>query len=194
MSYSKPCKKCGQTKPLTDFHKNPLIKDGHKNSCKECESLHYKIYREKNPRVVTKEQKERWGRNRLLNTPSEDSRAASREWYYKNKDRHRAAHKKYLSKNPGLNASYVSKYQARKRGNGVFDIRKKELKRLRLGPCFYCGENKSRMTIDHIIPIKRGGTHSIGNLVSACGSCNSSKRDKFITEWKKTRKIQNATN
>jgi len=32
----KQCTKCGVVKPLTDFHKRPETKDGHRTDCKEC--------------------------------------------------------------------------------------------------------------------------------------------------------------
>ena len=44
--------------------------------------------------------------------------------------------------------------------------------------CTYCGEvtPTDKRTVDHVIPISRGGLHHPGNLVMACGSCNSRKR------------------
>ena len=39
-------------------------------------------------------------------------------------------------------------------------------------PC--CGST-SDLTIDHIIPLARGGTHAIGNLQILCRKCNSRK-------------------
>ena len=49
--------------------------------------------------------------------------------------------------------------------------------------CFYCGEAKP-LTMDHIIPIARGGRHSIGNLIPACRNCNAQKRTRLIVEWR----------
>ena len=68
--------------------------------------------------------------------------------------------------------------------NGSFKIYKKELFKIYNSPCFYCG-SLDKITIDHIIPISRGGTHSIGNLVAACAFCNGSKSNKFLIEWKR---------
>jgi 5-methylcytosine-specific restriction endonuclease McrA len=48
--------------------------------------------------------------------------------------------------------------------------------------CFYCFGPFD--TIDHIIPLMRGGDNMETNLVPACRSCNSSKGSKLLAEWK----------
>lgn len=48
--------------------------------------------------------------------------------------------------------------------------------------CAYCMENTS-LTVDHFIPISRGGSTTMGNIVCACASCNSSKQDKLPQDW-----------
>lgn len=53
---------------------------------------------------------------------------------------------------------------------------------LLLQSCFYCGAS-GRMTIDHVVPLARGGKHEADNLVPACQSCNSSKGAKLLEEW-----------
>lgn len=52
-----------------------------------------------------------------------------------------------------------------------------------LGRCSYCGI-KSKLTMDHVVPLSRGGTHTIGNVVPACGPCNFRKGRRFLTEWR----------
>lgn len=47
--------------------------------------------------------------------------------------------------------------------------------------CYYCQQRKP-LTMDHVVPLSRGGQHSIGNLLPACSSCNSSKRTRFLSE------------
>jgi 5-methylcytosine-specific restriction endonuclease McrA len=51
--------------------------------------------------------------------------------------------------------------------------------------CAYCGceLNTETITIDHMIPIVRGGTNYIDNLVPACRSCNSRKHTKTAEEY-----------
>jgi hypothetical protein len=47
--------------------------------------------------------------------------------------------------------------------------------------CAYCGEPGT--TIDHVIPISRGGRDAPDNVVPACHPCNSSKGAKLLHEW-----------
>jgi len=42
--YSRRCWKCGETKPLSDFHRSRTSKHGHKYLCKECNKLAQKTY------------------------------------------------------------------------------------------------------------------------------------------------------
>ena len=48
--------------------------------------------------------------------------------------------------------------------------------------CYYCG-SLLNLVVDHLIPRIRGGPDLSDNLVWACRSCNSSKRDKDMVEW-----------
>jgi 5-methylcytosine-specific restriction protein A len=46
------------------------------------------------------------------------------------------------------------------------------------GKCHYCGEKfeKSELTMDHMIPIVRGGKSSKSNVVVSCKPCNNAKK------------------
>lgn len=48
--------------------------------------------------------------------------------------------------------------------------------------CAYCGNDKEKLTIDHIIPKSRGGKTSFENCVSSCKPCNNKKGDQTPTE------------
>lgn len=50
--------------------------------------------------------------------------------------------------------------------------------------CHYC--NQPAVEIDHVVPISRGGTGDLSNLVPACRSCNASKNDKTLAEWERS--------
>ena len=48
--------------------------------------------------------------------------------------------------------------------------------------CCYCGTTE-KISIDHLIPLIKGGADYSDNLVWACRSCNSSKRDRDLLDW-----------
>lgn len=66
------------------------------------------------------------------------------------------------------------------RKNARAKLRAKWIKQQK--PCAYCGARAD--TIDHVLPLVRGGTNYEGNLVPACRRCNSSKSGKTIIEWR----------
>lgn len=45
--------------------------------------------------------------------------------------------------------------------------------------CHYCKQRRV-LTIDHVIPVSKGGRHIAGNIVPACRSCNSRKGDRPV--------------
>ena len=47
--------------------------------------------------------------------------------------------------------------------------------------CVYCGSTKE-LTIDHVIPVSRGGKYSFENCVTACKPCNNKKGNKTPRE------------
>jgi len=50
--------------------------------------------------------------------------------------------------------------------------------------CGYCGGRGKSLECDHVIPIAKGGTNELGNLITACRGCNRKKRDKMLEEWR----------
>jgi hypothetical protein len=58
-------------------------------------------------------------------------------------------------------------------------------------PCAYCSV-ASAETVDHVVPLVRGGTNHEGNLVPCCKRCNSSKAARTVAEWRHGRQPQRA--
>lgn len=71
--------------------------------------------------------------------------------------------------------------QARLATGGVAPAEYELLEAIFGGKCAYCGEPAD--TIDHVMPLSRGGQHSFENIVPACFSCNRSKHAKTPREW-----------
>lgn len=55
--------------------------------------------------------------------------------------------------------------------------------------CVYCKAKLTSPTFDHIISISKGGTNKRDNLVLSCHKCNSSRQDKNVREWCKSKGI-----
>lgn len=58
-------------------------------------------------------------------------------------------------------------------------------RRLSKGVCYYCGDQipPKELTMDHIVPITRGGKSIKGNVVTACKECNNKKKHLLPMEW-----------
>jgi 5-methylcytosine-specific restriction endonuclease McrA len=49
--------------------------------------------------------------------------------------------------------------------------------------CAYCG-GAGPLSVEHVIPVTRGGRHTLGNIVPVCKPCNSSKGARLLSEWR----------
>ena len=54
------------------------------------------------------------------------------------------------------------------------------------GACYYCKTivNHKELTMDHLIPLSRGGRSTKDNLVPCCKSCNNKKKTMLPIEWR----------
>ena len=59
-------------------------------------------------------------------------------------------------------------------------------RRISTGICYYCRRHVGArlLTMDHIVPLGRGGRSRRGNVVAACKECNTRKRSLVPVEWK----------
>jgi 5-methylcytosine-specific restriction endonuclease McrA len=53
------------------------------------------------------------------------------------------------------------------------------------GRCYYCGARvePAELTLDHLVPLIRGGRTTRGNCVPACKECNNRKKYLLPLEW-----------
>lgn len=56
-------------------------------------------------------------------------------------------------------------------------------RKLERGICYYCGRKVSsgELTMDHRVPLSRGGFSTKENIVPACKECNTKK--KYLSPW-----------
>lgn len=159
----KTCGKCSTTKTVSEFYKDGSKKDGLATVCKLCKNQANKSWQIQNPGSV--------------NAVKEKYRVA-------NRDKTRAAVSKWQKKNPEKVSDSNHKRRVRLLNSQSYQLSKSDMKRLYSSSCAYCGATED-ITLDHVVPLKRGGSHGIGNLVAACRTCNSSKGAKLLVEWHK---------
>lgn len=69
-------------------------------------------------------------------------------------------------------APWATSTRAKARPIGWAKIRARVLRRDR-NTCVYCEAPATE--VDHVVPVSRGGTHALDNLVAACSQCNAEK-------------------
>jgi len=81
----------------------------------------------------------------------------------------------------------VSEQEIRREKEKARELRKSQWwkNRLAKGVCHWCGNSfpADELTLDHIVPVIRGGKSSRGNVVPACKECNSKKKYLLPLEW-----------
>lgn len=98
-----------------------------------------------------------------------------REWYSVNTEVHKARVKRYRQRRPAVKKAS----DANRRSSGErLTVKEVEAVLNYYGnQCLACGSAGS-LTIDHVIPLSKGGPNELGNLQVLCGRCNSSKGAK----------------
>lgn len=81
----------------------------------------------------------------------------------------------------------VSEESIRRERQKARDLRKQNWwkNKVAQGICHYCGEKfqPKELTLDHIVPVARGGRSTKGNCVPACKECNNQKKNLLPLEW-----------
>lgn len=129
----------------------------------------------------------RWG----FENPHERGTPEFDRWkYLANQERRLERARKYSRESAEVNAARRARRRARERGAESRVVGGRDIARIKArqhGRCYYCAGTTVEMHVDHVVPLSRGGRNAIGNLVLACASCNLSKSDKLLIEWKSER-------
>ena len=118
-------------------------------------------------------------------THPEQRRAAKRLYYARHREQHTLAMAAYHKAHPGVLRAKSSAYRARARAaEGHFTSAEwRALVDSYDGRCAYRGE-AGPLQVDHRIPLSRGGTNAIDNVLPACRTCNTQKGQMTETEFR----------
>lgn len=150
------CTGCDATYPLSHYPFESRVRTGHARRCRQC------------------------------------ARSAVQEWERRQKESGnflvltREYQRTYRRRHPDMIINAVRRRYARRFG-AKGQVSRRDWTRLVnrfMGFCAYC-RSRPADSQDHVVPLCKGGTHSIGNLLPSCQPCNSSKGGMYLIEWRR---------
>lgn len=157
----KNCLKCKIKYSKTAFHKNKNYEDGLAKYCKICmKIISKKRYKEKREHILKVNSEWR-------NNNREYFRNLVNSWRKNNRDKVRL----YCNNRNSIQRGSFGKLK-----QDEWEQIKKDFKYM----CAICGkkEPEIKLTIDHIIPVSKGGSNLIENIQPLCRLCNSIKGNR----------------
>jgi 5-methylcytosine-specific restriction endonuclease McrA len=194
----KLCSTCKKSFPATPefFGPDKRRPTGFQCQCRKCAYKSCKKYAQSHREVIHKCAK----KERVKHAQKYNER--SKRWYYANRERSKAYRKLHYNKE--WNDKHREQIRAHTRNrrakeqNAIGTHKPKDIENIYLsqdGKCKYCDKPVgNKFHVDHIVPISRGGTNYPNNLVITCQSCNDSKGNKFLSEWRDGKFISLLTN
>jgi len=178
----KKCKHCLETKPLDEFNNCTSSSDGKNYICRECSRLKSRMQYAKNPerhqeqsrRSRQKHIERDLARKREYYKENRQTRLEkNREWQTNNPEKVRDCKRRWKRNNP--DSAKVYKHARRAKTKGTFTVNEwQELLARYGGGCLACGSTDN-ISVDHVIPISKGGSNTIDNIQPLCRECNCKK-------------------
>ena len=202
---NKVCSNCHKKLDIDVFSKHFECSDGHLGQCKFCINEKQKIRYKNNPQKYLNRSK-KWRkenpeksnqqRQRWASKNREKSNAIKTKWRINNLEKSNECSKNWRINNPEkMNANGRKWRKENYEKWSLINRRNQYKRRLAIGrftneewlrilkkhdnSCAQCG-TKEKITIDHIIPISKGGANWANNLQPLCLHCNVKKYNKVI--------------
>lgn len=176
VNMNKCCPHCQCEKPISEFHKNKNRADGLNGWCKNCMSETLKTrYKVKRDHILQVTKLYR------LNNP-EKRKEICRNYKTHNKEKERIAERRRYHSNPEKYKlkDLIKRHRKRAGFRESFSI--EEWKSLCRKFDFRCAACRKidKLTVDHIVPLSKGGSNTIDNIQPLCLVCNSKKSNRTI--------------
>lgn len=193
---SKECYRCGAVKLHSEFYKSSAAKDGLQTRCKSCsaevsrsrrtEQREYsKAYRQRHPERH-KAFVQRW-----RSEHAEQYKASKDAWRTRNRDKHNEHSRRWRAENPEESRATDLRSKSKRRmaiaSGPVERFTSEEIFERDNWICHLCQSpvdpglswpDIMSATIDHVVPLSRGGTHERQNVALAHLGCNSRKGNR----------------
>lgn len=210
---TKTCKRCGDPKPHSEFYpRRWKTTSGEERVglypwCKTCACTQKHEYYTVNTELVKSRVREYEKKNPDKSKAFHDAAKAQfkkrnpkrqaqyvRRWEVKNPEKAKEMLRRGVAAFHARNPTHDRRRQHRRRAAMLAGGSYTERDLLRLlrrhdGLCAYC-TNAAADTIDHVIPLVRGGRNTIGNLLPACRRCNSKKHARLLIEWRSHKALE----
>ena len=164
----KTCTKCGEEKPLDEYHKKKSGKYGRNSQCKACVSAYTAQWRDANRDHIA-----------ASNAANRDRRA---EWYAANRDRALRLGAEWRAAKPHM--EWAKRYRIRSKAYGhkpvVESFTREELIARHGDACYLCGGGWDQL--EHVTPVSRGGEHTLENCRPVCEPCNRRAWSEYLRE------------
>jgi 5-methylcytosine-specific restriction endonuclease McrA len=112
-------------------------------------------------------------------THAEEVAAYMEDYRQRKAEELRAYSRNYAKAHPEQRVAAEARRRGRKNGALTSDLTHAQWLEIQAAQdhrCWYCGKRcKGKLTQDHIIPLSKGGSHTLHNVIGACRACNSKK-------------------
>lgn len=214
MAYVKTCTTCMEEKPIAEFGKHKLCRDGINPVCKECNRAKAKAWQALNPEKakasskayrLANHEKVKASKAEYYAANSEEVKASvvawrnanpekvksyGAKWIEKNKDKVSANGAAWRAANPDRARAHVHNYRAQKRAVGGVLSKglTAKLFALQQGKCPCCGQPLGDdYHLDHIVPVAMGGPNIDENIQLLRQRCNNQKHSKHPVDFMQQR-------
>lgn len=200
------CLKCGIKKSILDFSKDKKNKDGLFNTCKECEKKRRAVWTAKNEEKIkdyrktyyeiNKEEINQYSRDHYIKNydyhiqrkrkynkeAKEKIGEHKRKYYQLNRQKELIRCKRWAQLNPEKAAQKTMKRYAIKKAATIGKVDYFEILKRDGYICHICGKpvDKNDVHFDHVIPLSKGGNHSMDNIKVSHSHCNLVKSNKIL--------------
>ena len=175
----KECGTCGRVLAVEQFSKNKRSKDGLTSQCKKCMKQYYQETKE--DRLQYQQQYDQENKEKI----QQYRKQYQPQYYQEHKEEKQQYDKQYRQTPQGqivqFNYSTKRRQREEEQGAGITKEQWLEIMQFFDWKCAYSGKSlgtKKNRSIDHIVPLAKGGEHEVWNLVPMDKSLNKSKKEK----------------